>query len=143
MKIQDQKGQTLVEFALILPLLVMILAGLADFGFLYYDKQVIANASREGARAGIVYLLDSGGNKIIPDVDGVVQKYCENYRLVTFGASSGPTTTFSDLSLNYDSDLTVTVHFTYTFLLSKALNIFGGNLGPTLDISATTVMKME
>jgi Flp pilus assembly protein TadG len=143
MNYQNQKGQALVEFALVLPLLVMILAGLVDFGFLFYNKQVIANASREGARAGIVYLLNTDGTKKIPDIDAVVQKYCENKRLITFGASSGPTTTFTDTSLNYDSDMTVTVNFTYTFLLSGALNIFGGNFGPTLDISATTTMKME
>ena len=146
MKIRDQKGQSLVEFALILPLLAMILGGLVDLGCLFYNNQVLANASREGARAGVIYELDAGGNKIIPDVDAVVQNYCQNRRLITFGGSSTPTTATSPANistLNYPDDLTVTVSFQYTFLLSAAINIFGGNLGPTMNISATTVMKAE
>jgi Flp pilus assembly protein TadG len=145
MKIRDQKGQSLVELALILPLLAMILGGLVDLGILFYDHQVLANASREGARAGVVYELDSGGNKIIPNVGLVVQNYCQNKRLITFGGTSTPTTTTSPAvsTLNYPGDLTVTVNFQYTFLLSAAINIFGGNLGPTMNISATTVMKAE
>ena len=54
MKIKDQKGQSLVEFALILPLLAMILGGLVDLGCLFYNNQILANASREGARESFV-----------------------------------------------------------------------------------------
>ena len=53
-KSSSQKGASLVEFALVLPLLMLILWGIIEFGLLLYNKQVITNASREGARAGIV-----------------------------------------------------------------------------------------
>jgi len=70
--------------------------GLVDFGILYYDKQVLTNASREGARAGIVYNIDTDGNKIIvneSDIQAIVQTYCSNKRLWSFGGSSLPVTT--------------------------------------------------
>jgi hypothetical protein len=50
------RGQSLVEFALALPLLVLLLYGLAEFGFLLYAHVQVANATREGARAGSLYL---------------------------------------------------------------------------------------
>lgn len=51
-----KRGQSLVEFALILPLLVLLLYGLAEFGFLLYAHVQVTNAAREGARAGSLYL---------------------------------------------------------------------------------------
>lgn len=49
-------GQALVEFALLLPLLVLALLGLADLGLLLRAHVEVANAAREGARAGSLYL---------------------------------------------------------------------------------------
>lgn len=47
---RTEKGASLVEMALVLPLLVLILAGVADLGRAFHDYIVIYNASREGAR---------------------------------------------------------------------------------------------
>ena len=49
-----QGGAAVVEFALVLPMLLFILLGIIDFSLALYDKAVITNAAREGARAGIV-----------------------------------------------------------------------------------------
>ncbi|HSH82919.1 MAG TPA: TadE/TadG family type IV pilus assembly protein [Herpetosiphonaceae bacterium] len=58
MRIRSRRknGQSLVELAISLPLLLLILLGLADFGFLLYGHVQVANATREGARAGSLYL---------------------------------------------------------------------------------------
>ena len=53
-RINDQKGAVAVEFAFVLPLLVVLLVGIMEFGLILYNQQVITNACREGARAGIV-----------------------------------------------------------------------------------------
>ncbi|HEY0602589.1 MAG TPA: TadE family protein [Herpetosiphonaceae bacterium] len=53
---EGKRGQSLVEFALVLPLLVLLLYGLAEFGFLLYAHVQVTNAAREGARAGSLYL---------------------------------------------------------------------------------------
>jgi Flp pilus assembly protein TadG len=151
-KLKNERGGALIEFAIVLPLLLLLVGGIVDFGILFYNKQVLTNASREGARAGIVYVLNDDGDKISvteSDIQQIVQDYCydednDKYRLLTFGGSSLPTTTAPGVdSLAYPSDLTVTVSFNYTFLLSSVLNLFGGSFGPTLDISAVTVMRME
>ncbi len=45
-----QKGQSLVEFALVLPLFVLILVGIFDIGRAFFAYIAISNAAREGAR---------------------------------------------------------------------------------------------
>ena len=51
---RDARGQSLVEFALILPLFVVILVGLFDGGRLVFDYNTVNNAAREGAREATV-----------------------------------------------------------------------------------------
>jgi len=49
------RGQTLVEFALVLPLLILLIAGIFDFGRAIYGYNTVLNASREAARVAIVH----------------------------------------------------------------------------------------
>lgn len=58
LRIRRKKAQSMVEFALILPLLLALLLGLADFGFLLYAHVQVTNATREGTRAASLYLTD-------------------------------------------------------------------------------------
>jgi len=52
--LHNPKGQSLVEFALILPFLLVLIGGVVDFGLSLFVGHVIQNAAREGARAGAV-----------------------------------------------------------------------------------------
>ncbi|MBF7082487.1 pilus assembly protein [Desulfallas sp. Bu1-1] len=51
---RDTRGQALVEFALILPLVILLLMAIFEFGSIFHSYLVITNASRDGARIGIV-----------------------------------------------------------------------------------------
>ena len=46
-----RNGQSLVEFAVVLPVFLLILCGILDFGVLLYSRMTVINAAREGARA--------------------------------------------------------------------------------------------
>lgn len=48
-KSQQPRGQSLVEFIIIAPLLLLLILGAMDFGRMFYTKIVITNAAREGA----------------------------------------------------------------------------------------------
>lgn len=48
------RGQALVEFALIFPVLMIFLFGIVDFGRAIFDYNTLANASRAGVRVAIV-----------------------------------------------------------------------------------------
>jgi len=50
----DARGQSLVEFALVLPLFLVLVMGIADFGLAVFSYNSITNAAREGARLAIV-----------------------------------------------------------------------------------------
>ena len=54
MRLQREKGSAGVEFALLLPIIVLLVFGMMEFGVALYDLQIVKNASREGARAGII-----------------------------------------------------------------------------------------
>lgn len=56
-----EAGQELVEFALILPLLLLLFLGIIEVGRLMLSYNTIANAAREGARYGIVDPTNAAG----------------------------------------------------------------------------------
>jgi Flp pilus assembly protein TadG len=47
------EGVAAVEFAIILPILMLIIFGMIEYGYMFYVDMVITNAAREGARAGV------------------------------------------------------------------------------------------
>jgi Flp pilus assembly protein TadG len=135
--IKGQKGTAAVEFAIILPLLVLMLFGTVEFGLLLFNQQVITNASREGARAGIVV----GAQRLTDgQISAVVGNYCSN-NLISFDGNTTPSVAINPSGnrdgSTFGTDLTVTVTFDYDFLVLSNLGF-----GPqTLD--GTTLMKME
>ena len=58
----------MVELALVLPILILLLMGTMEFGRIFHSYLVITNASREGARAGVVGVDDSGIKTKVRDV---------------------------------------------------------------------------
>ena len=54
---RQPRGQSAVEIALLLPILLILLGGIAVSGFMFYAFIQVSNASREGARAGSVYRI--------------------------------------------------------------------------------------
>ena len=62
---RDQRGAELIEMAMVSPILLLILAGIFDFGFLFRNWEVITNAAREGARVAV--LPDYECDPAVPD----------------------------------------------------------------------------
>ncbi len=61
---RSEKGQSLVEFALIVPVFVLILFGMLEFGFVFSHNLTLQYATREGAGTGA--LLADGGTLTTP-----------------------------------------------------------------------------
>ena len=133
MRLKSQRGVAAVEFAIVLPVLVLLLFGAIEFGLLLYNQQVITNASREGARAGIVSQSPRVSDA---QISGLVTSYCAG-NLVTFGAPNVPIAAITRTGNTFQSDLTVDVTYDYSFLVL-------GNLGfGPRTLRARSVMKME
>jgi len=58
-KLKSQKGQALVEMALVLPLLLILVFGIIEFGRIFSAGLVVTHSAREGARLGAVGSTDS------------------------------------------------------------------------------------
>ena len=59
-RVRDERGQTAVEFALIAPLLVVLLLAIIQFGVAFHNYVTITDAARAGARQAIVARFGSG-----------------------------------------------------------------------------------
>ncbi|WP_434718334.1 TadE/TadG family type IV pilus assembly protein [Paraburkholderia sp. A1BS-2L] len=133
---ESQKGVAAVEFAIVLPVLLLILFGIVELGIGLYDKAVITNASREGARAGVVLKTPKPSSD---DVKGVVTRYTSNY-LMTFGQQNTPAVTTTGTGGTFGQPLSVTVTYQYNGLgLGQILSAITG----PITLSATTVMNNE
>ncbi len=58
---KKRRGQSLVETAMVLPILILIILGLLEFGRAFFIYTVVSNAAREGARFGLVQPLNTTG----------------------------------------------------------------------------------
>ena len=144
-KAKRQEGASAVEFAIILPLLLILVFGIIEFSILFYDKAMITNASREGAREGIVYRYDPDGGLNHPDdadIVATVDQYVQNH-LISFGSGDVVTTTITRPGDSPGDSLTVTVNYDYTFLVfDSLLSLVGGSLDG-ISLGAVTVMRLE
>lgn len=138
MKLTNQEGASAVEFAIVLPLLVVLTFGIIEFSILFYDKAIITNASREGARAGIVFNGDYPGVSEA-DIKNVVDNYLGSH-LITFGTPTPATTTLDTQCTDTGVPITITVTYPYNFLVLP--NIVT-SLAGTINLTAQTVMNCE
>jgi Flp pilus assembly protein TadG len=140
-----QQGSVAVEFALISPLFLLLVFGIADFGHAMYMKQVVSNASREAARYATKYHTDSNGIQIKPDAlspsvtNWTISKYSG---LLPTDANlqvtpSGPGYT----SGNPGDDLSVLIQANKSWFVLGSL--MPSIVGSHADLKATTVMKCE
>ncbi len=134
--LKRENGASAVEFAITLPLLVVLMFGIIEFSLALYDKAMITNASREGARAGIVYRDPAVTD---PEIISVVNNYLGNH-LITFGGAPNATVTVTRNGSSPGGQLKVTVAYTYTFLVFPN---FVSTLAGGMNMGAETVMRME
>lgn len=50
---RPSRGQSLAEFALVIPVFLLILSGVLDFGFMLFQRMTVINAARDGARVAV------------------------------------------------------------------------------------------
>ena len=130
-KLKDEKGQAMVEFALVLPVLLLVLCGILEFSWVMYGKLSLENAAREGARAGsvgenITEATTSAQNRIIAVIpgnlaDGITQT-------ISFSAPSDPSS--GDITVNLQTEMDS---------LTPIAGVFGFD---SIPVEAECIMKM-
>ena len=111
-----ERGQSLVEFALVMMPLFIILLGIIQFGFIFNSYVTITNATREGARLGTVYVYNPGTSKSLNDLGrnnairasvlasmNLLSKVAPNFATSGAWTQSGLTFTDGDLVVTYSN----------------------------------------
>lgn len=133
MRCRGEDGTLAVELVLFLPMLVMLLGAIVEFGLAMYFQEVITNTSREAARAGIVIGVPRPTEKEITNV------------ALTYLTNAGVSCGISCISVtgaqgSSGTDLIVRVGFPYRFvILPSFIKGFVGDI----TLHATTTMKHE
>ena len=134
-----RSGQAVVEFALVLPVFVLLVFGAIEFGRAYYDLHLLTNAAREGARRG------SLPNQLEADVQDVVQDFLESVGLsggwsTTIAVTDAGGTPRSGLSEAQEGDhVSVTVNYSFQVLTGSLLPGFTG----TVQLRGRCVFRHE
>jgi len=123
---RSEKGQAMVEFALVLPILLLILCGILDFGWLYFNQLTLNNAAREGARYAAIHY--SSGGDWQADALAVMRS--------SAGSVEAPTVT---VVKNSEPDVTATAVADVPVLTGFSAAI----LGNTKTLTASCTMKIE
>jgi Flp pilus assembly protein TadG len=124
----DDRGAAAVEFALVLPVLVLLLFGIVDFGRLLNAEITLTQAAREGARVAALVDADAAADQITRATGSLS------------GGLAAPEIVACPATPGLDDDASVTLTYTFTFLTPVgALASIGGSDG-TVEIEATGVM---
>jgi Flp pilus assembly protein TadG len=143
-----EKGQALAEFALLVPIFLILLFAIVDFGMGFYSWITVTNSAREGARLGAVH----------PPVD-VASSPCFGkgsleqciYDRVLDSAdladeATKMTVTITNAQGQSGESVAVKVDYQYDLItpLAGLVQFVSGNaIGPTLNLSSTADMRLE
>jgi Flp pilus assembly protein TadG len=153
---ESERGQAVIEMALTLPLLLMVVFGIIDFGFMFQRYEVITNAAREGARLGVLpqytpaeasnrvqqYLLASG----LPATTANRRGTCGGAQIKnTWCATLTPSTVTvpGSTPAKTVNQVTMLVQFDHEYsFLGPIMGLFGGSWG-TIRLAAASSMRVE
>lgn len=140
-RVRSERGAELVEFAFVLPLLLVVFAAIVDFGFLFQRYEVVTNAAREGAR--IATLPGYNG----ADVTARVNAYLNQGIGAGSAAKAVTTTTNTTIPVGAGPAVQareVVVAYTDTYtVLGPIISMIGGTGLGTVTLTARASMRAE
>lgn len=131
MDYKSEKGQAMVEFALILPVLFLIIGGIIDFGWIFHHQSIANNACREGARYASIHSSnpDYNDTKTINLVKSYFSDFGENGNV--------------SVSLEPNNVISVSVSYNVDILTPFTPLIIDGDGDGKYTVSAQTKMRKE
>ena len=143
-----EKGQALVEFTLLVPIFLLLLFAIVDFGMGFYSWITVTNSAREGARLGAVHAplnvasspcfgkasLDQCIEDRVRDASDLSNEATK--MTVTITNAQGQPGQSVVVKVDYDYDLITPLAGIVQFMT-------GSTIGPTLNLSSTADMRLE
>ena len=144
-RMRSERGAELIEFALVLPLLLLLVLGMVDFGFMFQRYEVMTNAAREGARMAVL------PGYLAADVKARVCSYIQGGGVPIAGSCpdpTNPTITYSSTNISLGGGASVSgkkvvVAYTNSYLfIGPIAAMFGGKFSTT-PITTVAIMRDE
>lgn len=141
-RVRSEDGAELVEFALVLPMLLLIFGGIVDFGLILQRQQIVTNAAREGARLAILPGYTTADVQarvtqfIREGLDDAAAAPVATLTPVTIDSPVGPDFQAAQVMVTLDSGF---------MILGPLVSLVGGggeSFG-TIALSATSTMRVE
>ncbi|MGJ7919801.1 TadE/TadG family type IV pilus assembly protein [Neobacillus sp. LXY-4] len=124
---KSEKGQSLVEFALVLPLLLLLLFGIVDFGRVFHAYLTIDHAGREAARVASIGKPDT-----------IIKSTAVNYGVSINLKTDQVTVNPNETARSSGDEVEIKIVYPINFLTP----IIGDIVGP-LTLTDKTVMRVE
>jgi Flp pilus assembly protein TadG len=125
---KDDKGQSMVEFALVIPLLLIILIGIIEFGFLFSSYLTLTNASREAVRVVSLGGTSTEAEARAKSVSGLLDKTKLNISVLP-----------DNTSFDRGDSVEVMIKYEYHFLTPFMEVILGNDF----ELEANATMRVE
>jgi hypothetical protein len=129
---ESQRGQTLVEFALILPLFLLMFFAMVDFGRGFYSWLLVTNAAREGARVAATQQPAAAVQTRILDALGGLDPADVTITLTNVQGSRGQAV---EVDLTYD--------FEYVTPIGGFVSVVSGGALANPSITSHSSMRLE
>ncbi len=127
--LKKRKGQSLVETALVLPVILLILTAIIDFGLLFNHYLIVSNASREGARGASVGKTNEQIRNTVKNVASTLDETKLSITITPDGLTDRRAGT----------TVTVAVRYQYSMITPIIAAIIPG----PLDLEGDTTMRCE
>jgi hypothetical protein len=131
MKNKTTRAQSLVEFAILLPIFLLVVVGIFDLGRVIYTLSALHNAAREGARYGAVHPCDASG------IENTAQHFA-------VGLGEGVTVTSAFINMDgdeYPDKIQVTLFFEFR-TVTPLVGVFLGEDG-MVTLNSMSIQHIE
>ena len=125
-RLGDDHGASVVEFAMIVPLLLVLVLGIAEFGHAFQVQGTLSAAAREGARVMALQNDPAAARAAVRDATPTLDPALTNGQITVTPAACPTTSTTT-------SNVRVTVDYPMPFLT--------GFFGASVDLTGTGVMR--
>ena len=139
----SQRGAALVELAMVIPVLLMVLTAIAEFGMVFRSYEIATNAVREGARLGALPGNEENDYQIVRDR---VDSYLADAALPGLPGARTITVTPENMVIGTLSVDGVRVTVTYshtTVFLGLAAGLLNGTFSATVTHTSSALMRVQ
>lgn len=142
-----RSGQALVEFALVVPIFLLLVIGVIEFGRAWNLQQTLTDAAREGARRAVVFDPTLSVAAVNTAIKAKIQAAGFDSTLagITWqNCTNTPCTAAADFNVNRGNVLNVQVTMPYRFIFLRPLmNLANTSANGSLTLSTATQMRKE